>query len=166
MAIASVAAGIAKFFGGGVGKEIVGIIGRQFPGKLSEAELAEIEQAAIELESKRDADAMQWAREQDAQFFSFTKDMEGTAADLKTIPFIGGLIIFLRGAFRPTFAYFTLYLDSQWFLTSTSVGWTEQQNTAMIVINVVVLVFFFGERTVKNLMPLIAQVFGRQRIGA
>ncbi len=161
MAIASIAGGIAKFFSGGVGKEIVEIIGRQFPGKLSDEELAEIERQAAELEHKREADAMMWAREQDLQFFQFTKDMEGTASDLKTIPYIGGLIIFFRGAFRPTFAYFTLWLDAQWFLTQTSSVWTDQQNTAMIVINVVVLVFFFGERAVKNLLPLIGEVFGK-----
>ncbi len=34
-------------------------------------------------------------------------------------------------------------------------------NVAMIVINVLVLGFFFGERALKNLMPMIAQVFGK-----
>lgn len=164
MALASIAAGIGKFFGGDMGKEVVGFIRDRFPAKLSEAELAEIEAEAERREAEREDAARKWAVEQDAQFFQFTKDMEGTASDLKTIPFVGALIIFLRGAFRPVFAYFTLYLDAQWFLTGVSGGWTEQQNTAMIVINIVVLVFFFGERTVKNLMPLIAQVFGRSSV--
>lgn len=164
MAIASIAAGVAKFFGGDTGKEVVGFIRDRFPGKMSEAELAEVAAETDKREMEREKNVMDWAREQDQQFFTFTKDMEGTAADLRTIPYVGGLIIFLRGAFRPIFAYFTLYLDAVWMLTETSDSWTDQQNTAMIVINVVVLVFFFGERTVKNLMPLIAQVFGRGSI--
>ncbi len=161
MAIASIAAGVAKFFSGGGGKEIVGFIRDRFPGKMSEAELAEIEADQDRRDKDHESDVMEWARTQDQQFFQFTKDMEGTAADLRSIPWLGPIIIFMRGAFRPIFAYFTLYLDAIWFTTAVSTGWNEQQNTAMIVINVVVLVFFFGERTVKNLLPLISQVFGK-----
>lgn len=161
MALASIAAGVAKFFSGGGGKEVIGFIRDRWPAKLSEAELAEVEAEIDRREMEKREAAMEWGHKQDQAFFTFTKEMEGTAADLKSIPFVGAFIIFLRGAFRPIFAYFTLYLDAQWFLTGVSGGWTEQQSTAMIVINVVVLVFFFGERTVKNLMPLIAQVFGR-----
>ena len=159
MALGKIAKGIAGFFTGDTGKEVVGFIRDRFPAKLSDAELAEIQADADRREMQRERDAMEWANQQDAEFFKFTKDMEGTAADLKGVPVLGPIVIFMRGMFRPIFAYFTMYLDFMWFTTDTS-HWTEQQNTAMIVINIIVLVFFFGERTVKNLLPLIGQVFG------
>ncbi|MGI9250696.1 MAG: hypothetical protein ACR2PR_07155 [Pseudohongiellaceae bacterium] len=159
----SIVAGIKAFLGGGTGKEIVGFIRDRWPAKMSESEAAELELAVEQIQHKRDMDVLEYAADQDKRFNERTIAMEGTAKDLQAIPFLGPVVIFARGMFRPVFAYFTLYLDSQWFLTDTT-AWTEQQNTAMIVINIIVLVFFFGERTVKNLMPLIAQAFGRQGV--
>lgn len=164
MALGKIAQGIAGFFGGDTGKELVGFIRDRWPAKLSDAELAEIEHENNRLEFEREQAAMRWANEQDAAFFQFTKEMEGTASDLKGVPLLGPIVIFMRGMFRPIFAYFTMYLDFTWFTTDTS-HWTEQQNMAMIVINIIVLVFFFGERTVKNLLPMIAQVFGAKANG-
>ena len=162
--IGKIAEGVASFFGGGAGKEVVGFIRDRWPAKLSEADLAEIEADTDRREMEREKNVMAWANEQDQAFFTFTKEMEGTASDLKDVPFLGPIIIFLRGAFRPIFAYFTMYLDFMWFTTDTG-HWSDQQNTAMIVINIIVLVFFFGERTVKNLMPLIASAFGGKAPG-
>jgi hypothetical protein len=159
MAIPALVKGIASFFTGDAGKEVVGFIRDRFPAKLSEAELAEIEAEADRRDMDKKERAEEWAAQQEQRFFDFTRDMEGTASDLKQVPFLGPIIIFLRGAFRPVFSYFTMYLDYRWFVHDTS-KWTEQQMTAMIVINLIVLVFFFGERAVKNLAPLIARVFG------
>lgn len=157
----SILAGVKSLFGDGIGKEIVGFIRDRWPAKLSEAELAELEIVTREAEHRRQMELLEYAAQQDAAFNERTKELEGTASDLKTIPILGHLVIFARGMFRPVFAYFTLYLDVVWFTTDTG-GWTDQQNTAMIVINCIVLVFFFGERTVKNLLPLIGEVFGKQ----
>ncbi|WP_230413519.1 hypothetical protein [Zooshikella ganghwensis] len=64
-------------------------------------------------------------------------------------------MLFLRGAQRPVWGFATLYLDLCWFAT-----WqlTVQQETALTLINVLVLGFLFGERAIKNVMPLIMQV--------
>src|SRR3990167_1192533 len=43
--------------------------------------------------------------EAERQFNERTVAMEGTAKDLQAVPFIGAVVIFLRGAFRPAFAY-------------------------------------------------------------
>jgi hypothetical protein len=67
------------------------------------------------------------------------------------------VVIFLRGAFRPLFAYFTLYADYVYLIEGMS--WTERQETLLLAINLLVLVFFFGERAMKNVMPLIVKVF-------
>lgn len=162
MALGAIAKGIAGFFQGDTGKEVVGFIRDRFPAKLSEGELAEIQREANQLEFEREKTAMEWAIQQDAAFDQRTKDLEGTATDLKTIPYLGPIVIFFRGMFRPVFSYFVMYLDYLWFATDTT-QWTQQQNTALFVINVIVLVFFFGERAVKNLIPVIAQVFGVSR---
>lgn len=155
----SLLSGIANFFSGGAGKEIVGFIRDRFPAKLSDQELAQIEALADEREMEKQKRAMEWAADQERMFNERTKELEGTASDLKAIPFLGPIVIFARGMFRPLFSYFVMYLDAIWFTTDTS-HWSEQQNTAMIVINIIVLTFFFGERAVKNLAPLIARVFG------
>lgn len=154
----SILAGIKSFLGGGLGEEIVGFVRDRWPAKMSQAEKAEMEQALAEFAHAKEVQLIELGIQQDEQFNKRTKELEGTASDLKTIPVLGPIVIFSRGMFRPMFAYFTAYLDLVWFTTAT--GWSEQQNTAMIVINIIVLTFFFGERAVKNLAPLIAQVFG------
>ena len=156
----SILAGIGKFLSGGTGKEVVGFIRDRFPAKLSEGESKELEMAADEMDKNHERALLEFAAQQDQVFNERTILMEGTAKDLQQFGFLGNIVVFLRGLFRPTFAYFTMSLDFMWFTGDTS-NWTDQQNTAMIVINIIVLVFFFGERSVKNLLPMIAQVFGK-----
>lgn len=83
---------------------------------------------------------------------------EGTAKDLLALPVIGRLLIFARGAQRPVWGFATLFADYMWF----SGAWpdlTAQQESALWVINLLVLGFLFGERAVQNVAPLIAQHF-------
>jgi hypothetical protein len=94
-----------------------------------------------------------------AQLDKRIAEQEGTAADLKTIPVLGHILIFARGAQRPVWGFATLYMDFKWLFEPGT--FTEQQQTAMIVINILVLGFLFGERTIKNLEPLIIKVFGK-----
>jgi hypothetical protein len=95
--------------------------------------------------------------EAERQFNERTISMEGTASDLQAIPWIGAVVIFLRGAFRPLFAYFTAFLDYEYFVTG--MAWTERQESLLLAINLLVLIFFFGERAMKNVMPIIVQMF-------
>lgn len=78
---------------------------------------------------------------------------DGTAADLHLVPFVGKCIRFLRASQRTIWGFATLWIDTQWFFGSFS--FNEQQQTALIVINLMVLGFLFGERTVQNLAPLL-----------
>jgi len=84
---------------------------------------------------------------------------EGTAKDLLQLPVIGRLVLFLRGLQRPVWGFFVMYIDYLWF--TTPVTYTEQQQTALMLINILVLGFLFGERTLKNLEPLILKVFAK-----
>jgi len=54
-----------------------------------------------------------------------------------------------------------MYMDVMWFSGKWS-GLTDQQESALWVINTLVLGFLFGERAVKNVMPFMTQ-FMKQR---
>lgn len=80
---------------------------------------------------------------------------EGTAKDLLALPVVGRLIIFARGAQRPIWGYGTLYFDYQLF--SGEITLNEQQTQLLWIINFLVLGFLFGERAIKNIMPLVTK---------
>lgn len=99
-------------------------------------------------------------QEFELEFSRRTIAMEGTASDLQAVPYLGAVVIFARGMFRPLFSYAVLYWD--WlFFTSQGAVWDEQQKTLLLTVNLIVLVFFFGERAVKNLAPLLSRVFAK-----
>jgi hypothetical protein len=149
---------IGGLLGGGLGGKIADAFSQVKQGKL------DIEKAQIVVEDAISARSheiemaeLRQQTELEQAFNERTRDMEGTAADLKTIPYIGAFVIFLRGAFRPLFAYFTGYLDFLYF--TQTMNWTEKQQALVYAINILVLIFFFGERAMKNVMPLVAKVF-------
>lgn len=148
---------IMNFLTGGTVKTIVDTVKDYFPPSMSEKEKSELSLRISEAQTQRDLAILDRANEADAEYNSRIKDMEGTASDLKTIPFVGAIVIFLRGLQRPVWGFATLVLDFQSF----SKAWelTDKQDIALIVINVLVLAFLFGERALKNVMPLIIEYF-------
>lgn len=152
---------LTEFVSGGLFGEIKDVAKTWWPPDMSEAEKAEKEfqlQQFLDAKQQRLENLLGKASE---QLDKRIAEQEGTAKDLKTIPVLGHLIIFLRGVQRPLWGYATLYMDYRWFFEVHE--FTEQQQTAMIVINLLVLGFLFGERTIKNLEPLIIKVFGKER---
>lgn len=138
----------------------LGIIEELFPGRSDSPEKLKAKMAMqdaihnFELESQRiDLERDQLDSKREAEWNRRTEALEGTANDLKGIKFFGPLVIFMRGAFRPLFTYLVAYFDIMWF----SGKWEKPEPDFLLVINLVVLVFWFGERALKNLMP----VFGR-----
>ena len=105
---------------------------------------------------------MEAAHQAEAEFNGRIKDLEGTAADLKTIPVLGPVILFLRGCQRPAFGFFTLIMD--WLVFSGA--WTilsgSRLESAFFTVNLLVLGFLFGERAVKNVMPLFERMMERK----
>lgn len=150
------------FFSGGIGSAIVDTVKGQFPPSMSEKEKAELSIIIESAANKQSNEAAKLANEANAEFNQRIKDMEGTANDLKSIPFIGPIVIFARGCQRPVWGYSTLYIDFMVF----SAKWdelTDVQESALWVINLLVLGFLFGERAVKNIMPLISQYMGSKK---
>lgn len=155
----SVLAKVAEFVGGSLFKEIKETVISYFPPDMSPQQKAELEMKLQVLVAQKQLEANKVLSEASAQLDRRIAEQEGTASDLKGIPILGTIILFLRGAQRPLWGFATLWMDYKWFFELHT--FTDQQQTAMIVINMLVLGFLFGERTIKNLEPLIIKVFGK-----
>ena len=132
-------------------------VNKRWPPDMSEADRAANNLVVEEALHRQKMETEAAAREDEQLFNERTIALEGTAKDLQAVPFVGPVVIFMRGAFRPTFAYATLYWD--WLYFTSGMAWTDRQEALLLAVNLLVLVFFFGERALKNVLPLIAQVF-------
>ncbi len=153
---------VKTFFGDNpLSKAVDRVVDRILPETLSEVEREDLRRQMHSLEHDIQMDLEQVAREAEAVFNERIAQLEGTANDLKSLPILGPIVLFLRGVQRPLWGFAALAMDWLWFSGQWDVG-SEQQQTALIVINTLVLGFLFGERTVRNLSPLITQVFGKR----
>ena len=157
---------IADALGGSVIKEGFNVIKSYFPPSMTDQEKAAAELAYQQFAHDTDMQLRTQLNEAEQEFNQRIKDLEGTATDLKTIPIIGHIIIFLRGAQRPAWGIFTLYADYMIFSGSWIIPTGDAQRMPMLfAINILVLGFLFGERAVKNLTPFIMQFFGVKKEG-
>jgi hypothetical protein len=147
--------------GGLIGKGLE-FINERWPPDMSEQQRRQMEVVVKDMLHRQEMEIANAMREDEKLFNERTIAMEGTASDLKSIPVVGAVVIFLRGAFRPAFSYMTAYIDWLYFSTNTAY-WTDQQQTLLLTMNLLVLIFFFGERAIKNVMPAILQVFTGSR---
>lgn len=114
----------------------------------------QLEQIAAQ-RAKDDADADNTA---DKLLTDRIAQLEGTASDLKGIPVFGPVMLFLRGSQRIVIGYGTAWLDYEWL--SGGLGTLgEMQQRLLFVASLLVFVVLFGERAVKNVAPLIADIF-------
>ena len=88
-----------------------------------------------------------------------TSDMEGTSSDLRSIPVIGALALFLRGLQRPTWGFGILFADYMWLSGVWDLD--EPMTDVIFLVNFLVLGFLFGERAIKNLEPLITKLLAK-----
>jgi hypothetical protein len=150
---------VTDFVGGSLFKEIKETVTSYFPPSMSEAEKLEFERKMQEFLHQKELDANRILNESAAQLDKRIADQEGTASDLKAMPILGPIVLFLRGLQRPAWGFLVMLMDYKWFFGVYE--FDEQQQTAMIAINLLVLGFLFGERAVKNLEPLIIRVFAK-----
>lgn len=146
---------------GGLAKEVAGLIKSYFPPDLSEEKRAELNLQLERLELQRAAQTNTAIASAEQAMNERIRLYEGTAADLKTMPVLGPIMLFLRGAQRIVWGFATLYLDWMWFAEWEPL--TQKQEAALLVINFLVLGFLFGERAVKNVSPMIAEIFRAKR---
>lgn len=153
----SLLAGLADKLVGGLASSVVDIVKTYWPPDLSPEKKAEmtlaIERLAIEKE--RDVNAAIDAAER--RLTDRIAVLEGTASDLRAVPIIGPMMLFLRGLQRPIWGYGTLYVDVMWFSGRWS-SFTPTQESTLWVINFLVLGFLFGERALQNVVPLVSEL--------
>lgn len=152
--------GIADFVSGGLFKEVKEVIKDYFPPDMSPQQQAELQIKLGELEQKKLQQASQLIMDAETNLTQRIATLEGSAQDLRAIPIVGPLVIFLRGLQRPVWGYMTLYIDVMWF--SGKWKMEEQQESAMWIINLLVLGFLFGERAIQNLAPLISELMQKK----
>jgi len=88
------------------------------------------------------------ARAADSEFRNFVVQYEGALKDYINFPIVGPLVALLRGIIRPGFTILVGYLD--YVYIRTGVSFTDEQGSLLWLINLIVLVFWFGERVVQN----------------
>lgn len=156
----NVLAKIVDSLGGGILKEGFDLIRSYLPPSMSDQEKAQMELAWQNFAHKKDIETRQLANEAEKEFNQRIKDLEGTASDLKTLPVIGNLVIFLRGAQRPAWGIFVLWADYMVFSKAWDLTGDQQLRSMLFAVNILVLGFLFGERAVKNIAPFVSQFLG------
>lgn len=149
----------ADFIGGSLFGEIKDTVMAYFPPDMNPQQRAEAELQIQAMLHAKQMEANKVLADSAAQLDRRIAEQEGTTKDLLALPILGRIVIFARGVQRPVWGFATLYMDHQWFFGNFK--FDEQQQTAMIVINSLVLGFLFGERAMKNLEPLLLKVFAK-----
>lgn len=153
---------VASLFGGGLVDSVIKTVEKYLPPDMGPAEKAsmELELQRMAFEKQKQADSMMADAER--RVTERISLLEGTATDLRSIPLIGPIMLFMRGAQRPVWGFAVLYADMMWFSGKWGVM-TAQQESALWVINLLVLGFVFGERAVANLAPVISDIMSRRK---
>lgn len=149
----------ADFIGGSLFGEIKDTVMAYFPPDMNPQQRAEAELQIQAMLHAKQMEANKVLADSAAQLDRRIAEQEGTTKDLLALPILGRIVIFARGVQRPVWGFATLYMDHQWFFGNFK--FDEQQQTAMIVINSLILGFLFGERAIKNLEPLLLKVFAK-----
>lgn len=88
---------------------------------------------------------------------------EGTASDLRGVPYIGPLLLLARGAQRPIWGYAVIWLDYKVYSGAWVISDQPELQAAFYVINFLVLGFLFGERALVNLLPVLESLLANVR---
>ena len=154
----SILDGLANFVGSGLFKEIKEGVMAYLPPDISPQQKAEAELKIEQMLNEKQRQADQAINQAADMLNKRIAEQEGTAKDLLAMGWLGKPILFARGIQRPVWGFAILWMDNKWFFGSGT--FTETQETALMIINILVLGFLFGERAIKNLEPLIVKVFG------
>lgn len=168
---------VTDFLAGGVGEKIIDAVKDYFPPKLTEAERMQLEEAIRQASRQHELQLLNLAQEEQQAFDQRLREMEGTASDLQQFGTVGKIIVFLRGMQRPIWGFFVLYLDYYVFVLGKWPKLPEQASAAagsmgldvqsvFWIINFLVLGFLFGERAMRNVLPLLQQRMGGAAAGA
>ncbi|SEM78971.1 hypothetical protein SAMN04489760_1489 [Syntrophus gentianae] len=105
------------------------------PDKMSEAE-------KVKLQSEMTMFVMSQASGEDNKFREFVLAYEGDAAALPKP------LLYLRSMIRPAFTILVGYLDFVYFTAASP--WTGERGDLLKAVNMIILLFWFGERAITN----------------
>ena len=159
MSFAKIASGLVNTLTGGLADTLYEAVKTYFPPDMPLEEKTRIMLAMerIEMEKRQQANEALLGAEREVT--ERIAQLEGTAKDLKSMPVIGRIVLFARGCQRPVWGFFTLWLDYKWF---SEWSLSQQQQSALIAINILVLGFLFGERAAKNVMPYVIKAIQKR----
>lgn len=152
---------LGDIVGGSLFKEAKEIVMAYWPPEVPPEKKLELQARLNEIELTKARQIDQAIAEAEQRITERIALTEGSAQDLRAIPIIGPVVLFLRGLQRPVWGYATLFGDAMWFMGKWQLN--EQQESALWVINFLVLGFLFGERAVQNVAPLIAEIMSKRR---
>lgn len=92
--------------------------------------------------------------------------LDGTASDLKAIPYAGPVMLFVRGSQRIIISYGTAWLD--YLYLTGAMPLNDIQSRMIFTATMLVFIVLFGERAVKNVAPLVIDLLrpGQQAGGS
>ncbi len=149
---------VLDWVGGSFLQKIIDTAMAYFPPDMSPEKKAEVQLMITNQAVEQQKLIFQQAHEMDVEFNQRIKDLEGTATDLKSVPFLGSIMLFLRGCQRPIWGFVAMYIDYMWFSGSWDIQSGSQQGSVFIIINFLVLGFLFGERALQNVLPYFMQL--------
>jgi hypothetical protein len=138
----------------GLGGKLIDAAKEYFPPAMSDAEKKAAELEMLKVAHEVEVELLQETTKAQAEFNQRIKDLEGTAKDLKVIPIIGPLVIFLRGLQRPVWGFAVMWIDFNVFSGIWKLE-TEMLQNAFWLVNFLVLGFLFGERALQNVLPFL-----------
>lgn len=106
---------VASLFGGGLVDSVLKTVEKYLPPDMSASEKAamELELQRMVFEKQKQADAMMADAERRVTYRISL--LEGTATDLRAVPVVGPVMLFMRGIQRPVWGFAVLYADMMWF---------------------------------------------------
>ena len=149
---------LASFLTGGLADKAYKVVKDYFPPDMSDEQKAQVKLQLEKLQLEKQVEANRALLDAEKSVNERVAQLEGTAKDLLGMPVIGRVVLFARGCQRPAWGFGVMYADLMWF-SGQWVDMTQQQESALWVINLLVLGFLFGERAVKNVAPLLVGVF-------
>jgi len=151
---------LTSIVGGSLFKEAKEVIMAYWPPEVPPEKRLEMQAKLNEIELAKSRQIDQAIADAEMRLTERIALTEGSAQDLRAMPVVGPLVLFLRGLQRPVWGYATLYGDAMWFMGRWQLN--TQQESALWVINFLVLGFLFGERAVQNVAPLIAEIMAKR----
>lgn len=150
-----------EIVGGGLFKEISETVQAYFPPDMSPEKKMELGMKLESIQGDNKLKLQALLNEEENNYNNRIMNMDGTAEQLRLIPWIGPFIILLRSIQRPIWGFATLWIDFMVFSSTWKLEKESQEMFCFLVVNVVVLVFLFGEKTFRNVAPLIERLIKR-----